>query len=154
MLDFFKELVGDSNPDFDYISYEKEVPFHIEPNIKGNLPYQDTTITLRGFKDKSKRLPVRIKCKWYRVVDDRNYEIRDNPVDDTYHINAYDAGSYIKVAVKAKGFKEMAILKIGPILLNPRLLPELEHSLLANDGLYNVKITKIGENYIQDDSGH
>jgi hypothetical protein len=88
------------------------------------------------------------------VVDGRNYEIRDNPVDDTYHINAYDVGSYLKVAIKAKGCKQMAIIKIGPILLNPKLLPELEHSLLANDGLYNVKIAKIGDQYIQDESGH
>lgn len=155
MIEFFKELIGEGNDlGHDFISYEKEVPFHIEPLVKGYLPYQDTTVTLRGYKDKNKRLPVRIKCKWFRVVDGRNYEIRDNPVDDTYHLNAYDVGSYIKVAVKAKGFKEMAILKIGPILMNPRLLPELEHSLLANDGLYSVKIMKVGNHYVQDESGH
>lgn len=156
MFDFFKELVngGEEDVNKDFITFEYEVPFYIEPHIKGDLPYQDTSITLRGFSDKSKTQPLPITCKWYRVVDTRNYEIKDNPEQDTYHINAYDVGSYLKVSVKAKGYKEWTVIKIGPILLNPRLLPELEHSLLANDGLYNVKIVKIGDKFIQDDSGH
>jgi hypothetical protein len=81
MFDFFKELVngGEEDVNKDFITFENEVPFYIEPHIKGDLPYQDTSITLRGFSDKSKTQPLPITCKWYRVVDTRNYEIKDNP---------------------------------------------------------------------------
>ena len=142
MFDFFKELMGseDSDPNHDYIQRENDVPFHVDVHVKNELPFQDCSISVRGFMEKDQTKALAIKCKWFRAVDGRNYEIRDNPINDTYHVNAFDVGSYLKVAVKAKGFKDAAIIKIGPIVMTYKLLPELEHSLLANDGLYNIKI--------------
>ena len=143
----------DADPNDDYIHRENEVPFHVEIHVKNELPFQDSSISVRGFTDKESKKALPIKCKWFRAVDDRNYEIRDNPINDTYHVNAFDVGNYLKVAVKAKGFKEPAIIKIGPIVMTAKLLPELEHSLLANDGLYNIKILQVGNQPIHDESG-
>ena len=150
MLDFFKDLMGseDADPNQDYITHENEVPFHVEVHVLNDLPYQDASLSVRGFTDKSRSKVLPVKCKWFRVLDERNYEIRDNPINDTYHVNAFDVGSYLKVAVKAKGHKEPAIIKIGPIRMTAKLLPDLEHSLLANDGLYNIKILQVANTAI------
>lgn len=155
MLDFLRDLMGseDADPNQDYIHHESEVPFHVEVHVNNDLPFQDSSLSVRGFTDKTRSKVLPVKCKWFRVVDGRNYEIRDNPINDTYHVNAFDVGYYLKVAVKAKGFKEPAIIKIGPIVMTAKLLPDLEHSLLANDGLYNIKILQVANSQVLDESG-
>lgn len=152
MLEFFSDLIGDNDPNTDFIEYvEKSKDFYVETVINGHLPYHNTTIMVRVFESRSKKQPINARCKWFRVVDSRNYEIRDNPIDDTYHINAYDIGSFLKVAVKAKGIKEVTIIKIGPILLNPKMIPSSK-ILLSNEGVFNFALLKYGDKFVDDKS--
>lgn len=153
MLDFFSDLIGDSDPNSDFIEYEeKSSDFFAEVVVNGNLPYHNTTLTVKTYESRSSKKLIDSRCKWFRVVDSRNYEIRDNPIDDTYHINAYDIGSYLKVAVKVKGVKQVTIIKVGPILLNPKMIPSLENTLLSNEGVFNFALLKYGEKFVDDKS--
>lgn len=155
MLEFFNDLIGDNDPNTDFIEYEEKSSdyfVHIHVSGKDDLPYHNVTLTARAFKSRSKKQPIEAKYKWFRVIDSRNYEIRDNPIDDTYHVNAYDIGSFLRVAVKVKGIKEVTILKIGPILLNPKMIPSLERNLLSNEGLFNFSLHKYGEKFVDDKS--
>lgn len=153
MLEFFNNLIGDNDVNLDFVDYEeKSSDFFVEPVINGHLPYHNTTVIIRAYKSKSKAEPIEARFKWYRVVDSRNYEIKDNPIEDTYHINAYDIGSYLRVAVKVSGVKQVTILRIGPILLNPKMIPSLENTLLANEGVFNFSLLKYGQHFIDDKS--
>lgn len=93
-----------------YINYEGEFDFFIKPKIKGKLPFQSTTIKIEAYdssddlSNPNPRGKLKIHCKWYRVVGDRNYQIHDNP-DEIYHFNAYDIGSTIKCAVQIRPIK-------------------------------------------------
>ena len=154
MLDFFSNLFGEKDYNQDYIQTEKDGGFFVDTIVDGQLPFQNTTITIRAYETKKKENPLQIKCKWYRVVDSRNYEIRNNNSQDSYHFNAYDIGAFVKVAVKVRGVKNLTILQFGPILLNPRLLPELENSLLADEGIYNFALLEYGDSLVEDESDY
>ena len=150
MLDFFSNLLSDDY-DSDYIEIIEKGDFYTDVQITGELPFHNSTISIRAYSTKKKQSSLAFRCKWFRVVDQRNYEIRDNTVDDTYNLNAYDIGSSIKIAVKVKGMKP-TILRIGPIALNPKIYQSLENSILANEGLFNFALVKYGDRYVDDES--
>ena len=135
------------------IDFSGEYDFYVKPIIQGQLPYENTTIQIQAFEDKKSNKPLRIKCKWFRVINERNYEIKDNQ-DETYHFNGYDIGLKIRVAVKLKkkgrGGSNAAIVTFGPVELSPEISPRLETALSQGFEVLKFRLLKFGESFIND----
>jgi hypothetical protein len=156
MFDLLGDLLGEANiSNHDYVTYTGEYDFFVKPTIRGMLPYENTTISIQAFNNRSDKTPRRIKCKWFREINSRNYHISDNK-DESYHINSFDIGAYIKVAVRLKGkFHKkgnVAILKFGPIRPSNDLSLDLEKKLTKGEGVYGFNLLKYGDRFINDHS--
>ena len=166
MFDFVKKFLSADNKisHNDHIEFSGNFSFFIVPQIKGNLPYQNSTIKIEAFNNfpEDPLEPVqklKIHCKWYRVVGDRNYYINDNP-DEIYHFNAYDIGSTIKCSVQIKPSqtnriqqkfrKEVAIVTIGPIIAHEKLNIKLEQALKSQSNMFCFALLKYKSTYTDD----
>lgn len=139
----------------EYVTYEGNFDFYIKPIIQGELPYHTSTITINCFKDKKSRNPILFTVKWYREINGKNYPLKDES-GLTHNVTPYDIGTVIVAAVKPidseSDFKGIAIAKFGPIELDYSLAPLLENHFLSCEGAFFVKILKLGDNFVDDQS--
>lgn len=155
MLGALQSILKATNSSDDFIQLKGNPNFYVQPIIRGRLPYQSSTIIVAAFQDKTKRTSVKLKCKWYRLVGDRYYEIPNNE-DETYHISPFDIGSYITAIIKAENreLKGKLQLKVGPIKMDPVLRPGIEECIISKRGLFNFKLLKNDEKFIDDYSDY
>lgn len=89
---------GEDEREKQYIKVTGKYNFHIEPVVKGILPYHSCTVVITCFRDSRKLSPIDFRCEWFRIIEDRFYPIEDNETE-SYHFSPYDIGSQIKVVV-------------------------------------------------------
>lgn len=156
MLDLFGEIISEANTDkSDFITYEGSFTYYVKAQVKGTLPYSNTTLMIQAYNNRKELKPLKLKCRWYREIGDRNYEITDNK-DDSYHINAQDIGCFVKVAVrpKSKRFskKDIAIVKFGPFEMSDTLSLNLEKDLTNGTHIYQFNLLKHNSQFVNDQS--
>jgi len=103
------------------------------------------------YQDRLKKTKVPVNCKWYRVVNERNYEISNNP-GTSYKVNGFDIGCYIRVAIKSKAENSsgFATLTFGPFVMNPAIKPYIEPMLLSTTDAMNFKLLRHGDIFVKD----
>ena len=151
MLDALDSFFAPDNSSNDYIKIEGTFSFYIQPAVRGRLPYHNCTLEVLVYEDRLKKTKVPVRCKWYRVINERNYEISNNP-GNSYKANAFDIGCYIRVAIKAKGDKNwgFATLTFGPFIMNPIIKPHVEPMLLTTTDAMNFKVVRHGKQFVKD----
>lgn len=123
--------------------------FHVDPTIRGKLPYQSASITITCFENEERRKPLDFCCKWFRIHEGRCYEMEEDPNAVTYHVNPYDIGKTIKVLIKAddrsKGWAELCF---GPIKPDPALVCQMENNLIFGVDDMRIDVVKVGTKMI------
>ena len=124
--------------------------FHIEPTIRGKLPYQSSSVSITCYSDDSKRKPIDFICKWYRTFENRSYEMEEDPNAITYHVNPYDIGKTIKVIIKATDLRDRGVaeLSFGPIQSDPALVCQMENNLIFGVEDMKVEVVRVGNKMI------
>ena len=151
MLDALDSFFAPDNSSNDYIKIEGSFSFYIQPAVRGRLPNHNCSLEVLVYEDRLKKKKVSVRCKWFRVINERNYEISNNP-GTSYKVNAFDIGCYIRVAIKARGDKNwgFATLTFGPFIMNPILKPHVEPMLLTTTDAMNFKVIRHGDKFVQD----
>ena len=137
----------------DYIEYSGEYKFYVEPTIRGEFPYQTSTILISCYKSKLKQTPISFTCKWFRCIGSKNYELK-KVTKGFYEITPYDIGTFIKVAIKSfqSGYEGLSIIRFGPIRMDPCLKPKLERLLSSCQGEFRMNLLRYGQLDIDDRS--
>ena len=154
MFKVLSEIFTERNQDQQNIIFDGDYEFWIEPRIKGELPFQTASIIIECFKSDDKTTPLDFHSRWYRVMNGKNYEIKESEDAKYYNVTPYDIGACIRVAVKAKqGLVDgLGFVTFGPFVLDPCLKPYLEHHLLSCQGSFQFSLYKHGDRYIDDQS--
>ena len=155
MIEALQSLFKGSEDTQDFITIKSSANFHIQPVVRGRLPYQSATVIITGYLDRNATQAIDIKCRWYRLVGDRYYEIPNNE-DESYHINPFDIGSYIIAIAKPvdQSIRGKSQIKIGPIKMDPSLRPGIEECVISSRGLFNFRLLKIDQKFIDDYSDY
>lgn len=156
MFDAIKELFTERNEDSMFIKYEGSYDYWVDVKMEGDLPYQTTTIMINCYESSDKKVEVPFECKWYRIVNDRNYEIKANGNSFYYKSNPYDIGNLVKVAIRPINTHvgELSFVTFGVIDLDPALKPYIEHHLLSCQGSFKFELLKYDQQEIVDMSDH
>lgn len=158
MLGLFEDIIGEANPDTqEFIKIEGTYSYYVKAEVKGTLPYSNTSLIIQGFNSKKSMKPLKLKCRWYREIGERNYEITDNK-DEMYHINAQDIGCFVKVAIRPKSKryskKDIAIVRFGPFQMSETLSLNLEKDLTNGTHIYQFNLLKLNSQFVNDQSGY
>ena len=117
--------------------------YYLQANIKGDSPYQSTTLILSAFTNDTKKVPIEITCQYFRI---KNKTI--NPLiglnTNFYNISSADMGCTIKVEVHLKEtmkiYSGVAEILYGPIEIEPNLKYTLENILAIGGSKFPIKI--------------
>ncbi len=142
---------GDDNREKQYLTVTGKYNFHIEPVVKGILPYHSCTVVITCFRDSRKLSPIDFKCEWFRIIEDRYYKIEDND-GESYHFNPYDIGSSIKVIVTSTSYECTGTVQIvlGPIQMDYALRTHIKETVQKGTTDFKTKLIKIDDTMVTD----
>ncbi len=142
---------SDDTRELEYIDVTGKFRFHVEPDIKGILPYHTTTIMIHCFKDDRKLCPIDVECEWYRVIEGRNYKIEDNEAE-SYHCSPFDIGASIKVLITSSNddCPGTATIVFGPIKMDLSMRPHIRDKVLNGTSEFKAKLIKLDDTFIND----
>lgn len=155
-MDFFNSIFGgEDTRELSYLKVTGKYSFHVEPVMKGILPYHSNTVMITCYKDSRKLCPIDFKCEWFRLIEDRLYPIEDSGTD-TYHFNPYDIGLSIKVAVTSMSveFPGTAHIEMGPIKMDYAIRPHIKDTVLAGKSEFRVKLFQLDDTMVTDLTEH
>lgn len=137
--------------ELEYITVTGKYRFHVEPDIKGILPYHTSTIMIHCFKDDRKLCPIDVECEWYRIIEGRNYKVEDNETE-SYHCSPYDIGASIKVLITSitDDFPGTASIVFGPIKMDLSMRPHIRDKVLNGTSEFKAKLIKLDDTFIND----
>ena len=137
--------------ELEYMNVTGKFRFHIEPDIKGILPYHTSTIMIHCFKDDRKLCPIDVECEWYRIIEGRNYKVEDNE-GESYHCSPYDIGACIKVVITSTtdDFPGIATISFGPIKMDLSMRPHIRDKVLNGTSEFKAKVIKLDDTFIND----
>lgn len=151
-MNFFSSIFGgDDNRELNYLKVTGKYSFHVEPIVKGILPYHSSSVMITCHKDSRKLCPIDFKCEWYRLIEDRQYKIEDLE-EKSYHFTPYDIGISIKVVVSSMSveFPGHAHIVFGPIKMDYVIRPQIKDLVIAGKGEFNVKLVQYDELMVND----
>lgn len=142
---------GEDSREKQYLRVTGKYNFHIEPVIKGILPYHSCTVVITCFRDSRKIAPIDFKCEWFRVIEDRYYKIEDND-KESYHFNPYDIGGSIKCIVTSTSIHVTGTVQImfGPILMDYALRTHIKETVQKGSAEFKTKLIQMNDNMITD----
>ena len=155
-MDFFSSIFGgEDTRELTYLKVTGKYSFHVEPVMKGILPYHSNTVMVTCYKDARKLCPIDFRCDWFRLIEDRLYPIEDNNTD-TYHFNPYDIGVSIKVVVTSMSveFPGAAHIEMGPIKMDYAIRPHIKDTVLAGKAEFRVKLIQLDDTMVTDLTEH
>ena len=155
-MDFFSSIFGgEDTRELTYLKVTGKYSFHVEPVMKGILPYHSNTMMVTCYKDARKPCPIDFRCDWFRLIEDRLYPIEDNNTD-TYHFNPYDIGVSIKVVVTSMSveFPGAAHIEMGPIKMDYAIRPHIKDTVLAGKAEFRVKLIQLDDTMVTDLTEH
>lgn len=142
---------GDDNREKQFIKVTGKYNFHVEPVVKGILPYHSCTVVITCFKDSRKIAPIDFRCQWFRIIEDRYYQIEENE-SESYHFCPYDIGSSIKVIVTSTSMDYTGTVQIvfGPIQMDYALRNHIKETVMKGTQDFKAKLLKIDDTMVTD----
>ena len=115
--------------------------YSLDVSIKGDGPYQTSTISITAFAKHDKKIAIAISCKWSRIHEDRQYLLATIH-SNTYQLSAEDIGYTLKIEVTPleEDQKGIAIVNYGPIRLDPNVRSTLENILAAGGSRFPIQL--------------
>jgi len=115
--------------------------YYLEVSIKGDSPYQTSTVSITAFAKSDKKIAIAISCKWYRVHEDRQYRLATIH-SNTYQLSAEDLGYTLKIEVtpQEEDQKGVAVVQYGPARLDPNVRSTLESILGAGGSRFPIQL--------------
>jgi len=115
--------------------------YYLEVSIKGDSPYQTSTVSITAFAKSDKKIAIAISCKWYRVHEDRQYRLATIH-SNTYQLSAEDLGYTLKVEVtpQEEDHNGTAVVQYGPVRLDPNVRNTLESILGAGGSRFPIQL--------------
>ena len=130
--------------------------YYLQANIKGDAPYQSSTLIISAFTNETRKVPIEITCKYFRIKNKTS-----NPLiginSNIYNISSADNGCIIRVEVypqeNLKIYTGVAEIQYGPIRIEPNLKYTLENILAIGGSKFPITIIseiKKTENFLED----
>ena len=146
-MDFFSSIFGGSdNRELNYLKVTGKYSFHVEPVVKGILPYHSCSVMITCYKDSRKLCPIDFKCEWFRIIEDRYYKVED--LDKaSYHFNPYDIGISIKCIVSSLNveFPGHAHVTLGPVKMDYAIRPHIKDMVLSGKGEFKTNLVQFDD---------
>lgn len=142
---------SNDNRELEYIQVSGKYQFHVEPVVRGVLPYHSCTVMITCFKDSRKLAPIDFKCEWFRVIEERIYKIEDNETE-SYNFTPYDIGASIKVKVTSQcvEYPGTANIILGPVKMDLAIRNHVRDAVLQGVVEFKTRVVKLDDLMITD----
>ena len=116
--------------------------YFLQPILKGDPPYQSTSLILQAFTNDSRKVPLDLNYRYFRIKNKVISSFSAPSTPNIYHFSIDDIGSIVKIEISPlenRVYNGTLEVLYGPIELDPSLKYTMENILTSGCSKFRVK---------------